>query len=251
MSTLQPIALAIAGFDPTSGAGVLADVRTFEQANVYPMAVLSANTIQTEDSFSSVQWEDDRYLINQLETLLKAYPISAIKIGIIKDLEVLQHCITLIKKLSPTTVIVWDPVLRSSSGFNFTELDTFELLTTVLKQIDLITPNYLEIHQLITTKDDAIQKAQTLSQYCDVLLKGGHNPNALGFDYYIHKEHIQTIAPTTLSDYPKHGSGCVLSSAITANIAKGYTILEAIQTAKLYVESFLNSNHTLLGYHAK
>lgn len=251
MSTLRPISLAIAGFDPTSGAGIMADIKTFEQAKVYPMAVLSANTIQTEDSFIDIRWEEDTYILNQLKSLLSSYNISAIKIGIIKDLYILLQCVNKIKTISPSTTIIWDPVLRSSSGFDFTEVNTLELLTTVLKQIDLITPNYLEIHQLITTNDDALHKAQILSQYCDVLLKGGHNPNALGFDYYIHKEHIQTIAPTILYDYPKHGSGCVLSSAITANIAKGYDTLEAIQTAKLYIELFLNSNHTLLGYHAK
>lgn len=251
MSTLRPIALAIAGFDPTSGAGVMADIKTFEQANVYPMAVLSANTIQTADNFIDIYWENDTYVLQQLKTLLQTYTVSALKIGIIKDLEILQRCITLIKETSPQTHIVWDPVLRSTSGFDFTELHSSELLTSILQQIDLITPNYLEIHQLVTTSDDAIQKAQTLSHYCDVLLKGGHNPNALGFDYYIHKKQIQTIPPISLSDYPKHGSGCVLSSAITANLAKGYTTLEAIQSAKLYIESFLNSNHTLLGYHAK
>ncbi|MFM9400582.1 hydroxymethylpyrimidine/phosphomethylpyrimidine kinase [Myroides odoratimimus] len=250
MSILRPIALAIAGFDPTSGAGVMADIKTFEHHQVYPMAVLSANTIQTEDNFIHVRWEEE-YTIRQLSVILENYTIAAIKIGIVKDLDTLKLYVDTIKGLSPTTKIIWDPVLRSSSGFDFQTIELIDSLTIVLQQIDLITPNYLEIHQLVTTNDDALQKAQRLSQYCDVLLKGGHNPNALGFDYYVSKEVIQTIPPTQLSDYPKHGSGCVLSSAITANIAKGDHTLTAIQKAKAYIETFFNSNHTLLGYHAK
>lgn len=250
MSILRPIALAIAGFDPTSGAGVMADIKTFEHHQVYPMAVLSANTIQTEDNFIHVRWEEE-YTIRQLSVILENYTIAAIKIGIVKDLDTLKLYVDTIKSLSPTTKIIWDPVLRSSSGFDFQTIELIDSLTIVLQQIDLITPNYLEIHQLVTTNDDALQKAQRLSQYCDVLLKGGHNPNALGFDYYVSKEVIQTIPPTQLYDYPKHGSGCVLSSATTANIAKGDHTLTAIQKAKTYIETFFNSNHTLLGYHAK
>lgn len=250
MSILRPIALAIAGFDPTSGAGVMADIKTFEHHQAYPMAVLSANTIQTEDNFIHVRWEEE-YTIRQLSVILENYTIAAVKIGIVKDLDTLKLYVDTIKGLSPTTKVIWDPVLRSSSGFDFQTIELIDSLTTVLQQIDLITPNYLEIHQLVTTNDDALQKAQRLSQYCDVLLKGGHNPNALGFDYYVSKEVIQTIPPTQLSDYPKHGSGCVLSSAITANIAKGDHTLIAIQKAKAYIETFFNSNHTLLGYHAK
>ncbi|MEK6511505.1 hydroxymethylpyrimidine/phosphomethylpyrimidine kinase [Myroides odoratimimus] len=250
MSILRPIALAIAGFDPTSGAGVMADIKTFEHHQVYPMAVLSANTIQTEDNFIHVRWEEE-YTIRQLSVILENYTIAAIKIGIVKDLDTLKLYVDTIKGLSPTTKVIWDPVLRSSSGFDFQTIELIDSLTIVLQQIDLITPNYLEIHQLVTTNDDALQKAQRLSQYCDLLLKGGHNPNALGFDYYVSKEVIQTIPPTQLSDYPKHGSGCVLSSAITANIAKGDHTLTAIQKAKAYIETFFNSNHTLLGYHAK
>ncbi|APA91351.1 hydroxymethylpyrimidine/phosphomethylpyrimidine kinase [Myroides sp. ZB35] len=250
MSILRPIALAIAGFDPTSGAGVMADIKTFEHHQVYPMAVLSANTIQTEDNFIHVRWEEE-YTIRQLSVILENYTIAAIKIGIVKDLDTLKLYVDTIKGLSPTTKVIWDPVLRSSSGFDFQTIELIDSLTIVLQQIDLITPNYLEIHQLVTTNDDALQKAKRLSQYCDVLLKGGHNPNALGFDYYVSKEVIQTIPPTQLSDYPKHGSGCVLSSATTANIAKGDHTLTAIQKAKTYIETFFNSNHTLLGYHAK
>lgn len=251
MSILRPIALAIAGFDPTSGAGVMADIKTFELNHVYPMAVLSANTLQTEDNFIHVRWEDKEYTLAQLSTLLDCYYITAIKIGIVRDLKTLQVYVDKIKEISPYTKIIWDPVLRSSSGFDFNTIDCANLLTTTLKHIDLITPNYLEIHQLVMTNDDAIHKAQYLSRYCSVLLKGGHNPNALGFDYYIVEGLIQTIPPTLLSDYPKHGSGCVLSSAITANIAKGYDTLCAIKKAKVYIETFLNSNHSLLGYHAK
>lgn len=251
MPILRPIVISLAGFDPTSGAGCTSDIKTFESHQVYGMAVLTANTIQTEDSFTTIRWEEQSYIIQQLTILFQRYTIAAVKIGIIPTIEDLIIYINLIKTLSPKTQIIWDPVFKSSSEFNFTSLDSIEPYKEIMSKLALVTPNYLEIHQFINSSEDAIQKAQQLSNYCNVLLKGGHNSNALGFDYFIESEIVHTLTPTILSDYPKHGSGCVLSSAIAANIAKGYTVLEASKRAKQYIESYLNSNHTLLGYHAK
>ncbi|MDR0229280.1 MAG: hydroxymethylpyrimidine/phosphomethylpyrimidine kinase [Flavobacteriaceae bacterium] len=251
MSTLRPIVISLAGFDPTSGAGFTADIKTFENHCVYGMAVLTANTIQTEESFVTIRWEDRVYISQQLTCLFQHYTVAAVKIGIIPCIEDLLIYVNLIKQLSPKTPIIWDPVLKSSSDFDFTTIDPAKVYQEILSKITLITPNYLEVHQFVHNQSDAIQKAQYLSKYCAVLLKGGHNSNALGFDYFIDNEKITTLSPSTLSDYPKHGSGCILSSAITANIAKGNSLIESIKKAKTYIESYLNSNHTLLGYHVR
>ncbi|MEC4115413.1 hydroxymethylpyrimidine/phosphomethylpyrimidine kinase [Myroides phaeus] len=250
MSTLRPIVLTIAGLDPTGGAGTLADIKTIENHSVLGLAVITANTIQTEENVLTVSWEKQAFVVQQLTTLLNRYKPDAVKIGVIPNSQDLLLYINLIKDKYPTTKIVWDPVFKATGAFEFTDNIEKKTLFQILNQIDIITPNYLEIHDLVQTNEDAIEKARQLSQHCTVILKGGHNENALGFDYLIHKQNIQTFAPKKLSDYPKHGSGCVLSSAIAANLALGEPIEYAMYNAKRYMEKYLESNHTLLGYHA-
>lgn len=112
----------------------------------------------------------------------------------------------------------------------------------------MITPNYTELLQ-VGKWDDPIESAKDLANYCAVLLKGGHNPVHPGVDYLFENTHIHALAPGTHNAFPKHGSGCVLSAAIAANMALGYTLYESCIRAKHYIEPFLNSHSSLLGYH--
>lgn len=91
--------------------------------------------------------------------------------------------------------------------------------------------------------------AAILSKYCAVLLKGGHNPEEIGVDYLYTANNILRLAPNNTSVFEKHGSGCVLSSAITANIALDQDLKTACTNAKKYTETYLQSNQTKLGYH--
>ncbi len=250
MSTLRPIVLTIAGFDPTGGAGTLADIKALENHKVLGLAVITANTIQTEENVLAVSWEKQDFVLQQLTTILNHYKPEVVKIGIVQNCQNLLLYINLIKDKYPSTQIVWDPVFKATGSFSFTDNADEATLHSILNLIDVITPNYLEIHDLVQSKKDALEKACELSQYCTVILKGGHNENALGFDYLIQKGNIQTYAPKKLSDFPKHGSGCVLSSVIAANLALGEPIEYAMYNAKRYMEKYLESNHTLLGYHA-
>ena len=119
----------------------------------------------------------------------------------------------------------------------------------ILEQIDLITPNYNEILQFSAAEKKPDLIAHELSKQCAVLLKGGHNPLAIGVDcLYVGKE-IFPLAPNNTLVFEKHGSGCVLSSAITANLAMGLDLKTACVNAKIYIETYLVSNPTKLGYH--
>lgn len=245
MSANRPFVLTVAGFDPSAGAGVLADIKTFEQRDVYGFAINTANTIQTEDTFSEIQWTDLAFVLKSIENLFDNYNISAVKIGIIPSLHYLKEIIFMIKKQSPTTKIVWDTVLKSTTNFDFLEVQNQEILIEILKKIDLITPNYDEIQilfpNLLKNKETIIHTA--------VLLKGGHDLNEKGVDYlYIENEKVQFL-PKTIQCYAKHGSGCVLSAAITANLALGMNLKAACKKAKIYTENYLLSNKTKLGYH--
>ena len=249
MSNNRPIVLSIAGFDPSGGAGVLTDVKTFEQHQVYGLAIITGNTIQTENEFIKMEWITIDFVLESMTILFNKYEIKAVKIGIVPTLEYLEQIVFQIKKLSQKAKIIWDTVLRSSTDFNFMDIENQIKLISILNQMDLITPNYKEILQLSTKGINAETIAKNISQHCAILLKGGHNSEALGTDFLFLKDEIFTLLPETKNIFSKHGSGCVLSSAITANLALGFDIKSSCKKAKMYIEKFLNSNNTLLGYH--
>lgn len=249
MSTNRPFVLTIAGFDPSGGAGVLADAKTFEQHRVSGFAINTGNTIQTENEFFEMQWTDLTFVLKSVEKLFQHYSIKAVKIGIIPSLDYLKEIVLLVKKLSPKTKIIWDTVLKSSTEFDFINIKNQAVLIEILKEIDLITPNYNEILQLSSEEINAETIAVDLSKYCAVLLKGGHNPDEIGVDYLYLENDFFRLTPNNTLIFEKHGSGCVLSSAITANIALEQDLKTACSNAKKYIETYLQSNQTKLGYH--
>nr|WP_294858833.1 hydroxymethylpyrimidine/phosphomethylpyrimidine kinase [uncultured Fluviicola sp.] len=250
MKYKHPIVLSIAGFDPTGGAGVLADVKTCEQHACLGMGILTSNTIQTETNFLSVNWFDKKSIIDQLMPILQSYEISAVKIGIIENLDSLSEVITTIKSVFPKIPIVWDPVLAASSGFELHPGWDTESLNRLLGMIDLITPNVNEAKRLAQVEDE-IEAGFHLARLTNVLLKGGHSSVRLGVDLLFEGGVPREIPSKSDSPElaPKHGSGCILSAAIASNLARGKHLFEACQEAKYYIEKRLSSNEHLLAYH--
>src|SRR5665647_366277 len=115
MKSNRPYCLSIAGFDPTAGAGVLADIKTVEMLDVYGMGIITSNTLQTDNLFIKVDWVDVETIKKQLETLMNTYDFKAMKIGLVQNFEVLSQIILLAKNINPNLKIVWDPILNSSS----------------------------------------------------------------------------------------------------------------------------------------
>jgi hydroxymethylpyrimidine/phosphomethylpyrimidine kinase len=254
MSANRPFVLTIAGFDPSAGAGVLADVKTFEQHRVYGFAINTGNTIQTENEFFEMQWTDLAFVLKSLKKLFDNYTIKAVKIGIVPSLEYLKQIVFTIKKLSPETKIVWDTVLKSTTEFDFLTIENRNELTEILNQIDLITPNFNEIKTIFPNFTPLSCFINSLSFIrgevnCSVLLKGGHNPDEMGVDYLYTENEVHQLLPKTGECYEKHGSGCVLSAAITANLALEQNLKTACEQAKIYTENYLQSNTTKLGFH--
>lgn len=252
MKYKRPIVLSIAGFDPTGGAGVLTDVKTFEQHRCLGMAVLTANTNQTETEFFSVEWLDKQTIVSQLLPILNTYEVSAVKIGIVENLETLLELLSLVKRAFPAIPIVWDPVLSASAGFELHASWNKELLNQVLGMIDLITPNVQEVRK-ITQLEDEIEASFQLAQVTHVLLKGGHSAVRLGVDLLFEGGIPgEVLSKGDLSKLtPKHGSGCILSAVIASNLALGKSLLESCQEAKQYIEKRLSSNTNLLAYHVE
>ncbi|WP_316635372.1 hydroxymethylpyrimidine/phosphomethylpyrimidine kinase [uncultured Flavobacterium sp.] len=248
MSKSRPFVLSIAGFDPTAGAGVLADIKTFEQHQVTGFAITTANTIQTENEFFEIEWTKLSFVIRSIETLFQNYKIKSVKIGIVPSLHYLNRILSTIKLLSPSTKIVWDPVLKSTTKFEFMAIENQLDLNRILSKIDLITPNYNEIEVLfpgfVSDKLWLLNKTST-----GILLKGGHNSAEIGTDRLFLKNEIIDLLPSEKNCFEKHGSGCVLSSAIAANLALNQTSKEACENAKTYIEKYLSSTSNLIGYH--
>jgi hydroxymethylpyrimidine/phosphomethylpyrimidine kinase len=249
MEANRPVVISIAGFDPCGGAGILADIKTFEQFKVYGLGISSAQTLQTENDFISIRWEAENDILQALETMLVHYDVKAVKIGIVENISTLNRIVAFIHQKDVAIKIIIDTVIKSSSGFDFWNEKTNETqLFETLSKSFLITPNYNEVLQLMPA-DNSKDAAQKLSAWCNVLLKGGHNKDEVGVDYLYTENNIKKLVATTTTANVKHGSGCVLSAAITANLGLDYDLVTSCTNAKKYIEQFLESNNTLLGYH--
>jgi len=245
----RPRVLSIAGFDPSGGAGVLADIKTFEQHKVLGMGVVTGLTFQNDSEFDGVKWIETAEIIKQIEVLTRKFKFEFVKVGMVKDLDTLDKIISFCKLQTADCQLIWDPILKASAGFEIHKNLDKEKLLSILKNIFLLTPNTQEINSF-TGLNDPMKSAEQLSTHCNVLLKGGHSEKKKGYDYLFTSEgKVFPFRPKKISETGKHGSGCVLSSAITANLAMGNNLQRSCLKAKDYVTKFLTSNKTLLGYH--
>lgn len=243
----RPNLLIIAGFDPSGGAGILADIKTCEALHCQAAAIQTANTIQTDNSFQSVKWEDASFVIEQLSSLLNRFSFDVLKVGIVQNWELLHEIIELVLAKNKETKVVLDPVLKSSTDYAFhenIEQNTFE---QVLAKTFLVTPNYNEIKS-IYPKLSVEETIEQLCSFTNVYLKGGHNKEKLGKDYlYTSNGKSFTLNPKLSPVFEKHGSGCVYSTAVSAYLAKGFPLLKSTYKAKRFTEKFLASDKSLIG----
>jgi len=240
--------MSFAGLDPSGGAGLLADIKTFEQHRVYGLGICTALTIQTASDFISVDWLSLPRILAQARPLLATETIAYCKIGIMADVQSLLELVRTIKFLSPGIRIIVDPVLKASAGHAFHSSIPQQAWLELLPELYLITPNYHEA-MLLTGLDDGDAAAKQLSAHCAVLLKGGHHQARPGEDTLYNGNEAHLFPAGKQQVYPKHGSGCVLSAAITANLALGHSLPDACANAKEYTENLLSSHFSLTGYH--
>lgn len=237
--------LTIAGFDPSGGAGVLADCKVFENQKMLGMAVVTANTVQTEDTFFAANWISAEVIEQQLQVLLYRYSFDWVKIGLIENATILEKIIHLLKAANPKTKIIWDPVLAASSGGDF-DLTRFNSWDSFLSVLYAITPNTLEYAALFNQLD-----AKTLAKRYQlaIYLKGGHAIKK-GVDYlYTPLGQCHTLNPKAICELDKHGTGCIFSAAWLSYLALDFPVLKAAFRAKKYVSTCLSSNESKLAYH--
>lgn len=242
--------LTIAGLDPSSGAGITSDIKTFEAHNLYGLSVCTAVTVQNDIEFKDCVWIKKKVILNQIDILFKRFPISVVKIGIIESWDHLIEVIQTLKQLNSKVKIVLDPILTASAGFRFHNTQDIEVFEMVLHHCDFITPNYDEIQELFPDKTME-ETIAFIADRTNIYLKGGHRTDKKGWDELYYRKIAKLDIPpiTNKPVFEKHGSGCVLSASLAANLAHDMPLIEVCKNTKRYTEQFLNSNSSLLGSH--
>ena len=239
------IVMSIAGVDPSAGAGVFADLKTFQAIGVYGTGIVTALTSQNPYKFFSTQPVSGEYIAEEIDSVLDAYDIEYIKTGMLYSPEIIKLVSKKIKEYDLKAVV--DPVMVATSGGNLTREDLADALNRyLLPKSILTTPNISEAEKLtgfkIRTKEDAIKASEKIN--CDSLITGGHldGINTINIDGEI------TIVKQELIDTDNlHGTGCNLSAAIVAYLAKNNDLLTSIQKALDYVyEGIKNGNYGTL-----
>lgn len=248
MAGKRPYVLCIAAHDPSGGAGLTADVKTCEKNKAYALTVCTGITIQNDVDFKCTEWVSLEKIISQIDILFKRFCPDVAKIGLLKDAETLARIVMHLKDKNPKIRIILDPVCKASAGFSFSREDEQKEWRNVCKELFMLTPNLSE-QALLCPELDVLKADSIKSLGCYVYLKGGHSEHHLGKDYLFYNDKVYPYRASKGKFHEKHGSGCILSSAIAAFLARGFPVVKACRKSKNYIEKVLKSNSGLLGYH--
>jgi hydroxymethylpyrimidine/phosphomethylpyrimidine kinase len=255
------VALTIAGSDPSGGAGIQADLKTFHQRGVYGTSVLTLVTVQNSCKVSAIHILDPGIVAAQLDAVLEDIPPGAAKTGALGDIEIVRLLVE--KAGSFSFPLVVDPVMISKHGRPLmTEQARIELAERLLPKASLATPNLHEaavlagmpVHDIAGMKD-AAKKIVSLGAKA-VLVKGGHLKEDAIDVLYWKKEFYYYSAPRIETPHT-HGTGCAYSACITAELAKGREMPEAVDIAKRFITLAIQTNPNLgkgcgpVNHHAK
>jgi len=239
-------ALTVAGSDCSGGAGIQADLKTMTMNGVYAMSAITALTAQNTTGVRAIQESTPEFLKQQLDAIFQDIYPDAVKIGMVSSCQLIRVIADRLKYYDAKNVVV-DPVMVATSGSALMKTDAVRTLVEELIPLaSLVTPNVPEAEILsgltIKTKEDMITAAKQLGDryHCAVLLKGGHSINDANDLLYANGELIW-FEGKRIDNPNTHGTGCTLSSAIAANLAKGFTLADSVQRAKNYISGALGA----------
>ncbi|MBF0568865.1 MAG: bifunctional hydroxymethylpyrimidine kinase/phosphomethylpyrimidine kinase [Nitrospirae bacterium] len=234
-------ALTVAGLDPCGGAGIAADLKVFRSLNVHGMAVASSLTAQNTLGVEGVYGVDVAIFERQLTVLLDDIIPDALKTGVLCNAELVGILVDVIKKYNLPNLVV-DPVAVSSSGKEMLDVEAVAVIKRdLLPLTKVFTPNIFEAAlfsgRRVETESDIMEVTKSLHAMgcAAVVITGGHLRHAAADTYYDGTNFIKIETP--LYDGSYHGTGCVFSAAITANLALGHNCPDAVKMAKLTVEA--------------
>ena len=239
-------ALSIAGSDSSGGAGIQADIKTMAMNGVFAMTAVTALTAQNTTGVRAIQESTPDFLREQIDAVFEDIRPDAVKIGMVSSSELIRVIAERLRHYKAENVVV-DPVMVATSGAKLISDDAVETLCTVLLPLaDIITPNIPEAKVLsgveINTADDMETAAGILGDKfnCAVLIKGGHNLNDAN-DLLWRNGDCRWFSGKRIFNPNTHGTGCTLSSAIAANLAKGFDTDESVRRAKDYISGALGA----------
>jgi hydroxymethylpyrimidine/phosphomethylpyrimidine kinase len=241
--------LTIAGSDSGGGAGIQADLKTFSALGCFGTSVITAVTAQNTMGVRSVHGIPGEIIKDQIQAVLEDIKPVAIKIGMINRAEVVQVIERELKAYDRSVPVILDPVMVATSGDRLIEPDTItQLIERLFPLVSLVTPNIDEAiilsGQEIYSLDDMIAAGRKIIEKGAkaVLIKGGHLLGPVIYDVFISENDDPVVLESAfISSKNLHGTGCTLSSAIAAEMAKGNNLLAAIKNAKNYISQALQS----------
>lgn len=242
-----PIVLTIAGSDSSGGAGIQADLKTFSALGVYGASVLTALTAQNTQGVSAIHPVPAEFIAAQLDAVFDDLDVKAIKIGMVGSAEAVSAVAEKLRALDGVSTVL-DPVMVATSGAPLLDADAEQALREKLVPLaDVITPNLEEAARLLGEKVPASGEGEMQAHAARlmelgpraVLVKGGHGGSEEAVDILREGETVTRLTATRLKTRNTHGTGCTLSSAIAAELAKGAGLEQACASAKRYLTGAL------------
>ena len=249
---MTAIAVTIAGSDSSGGAGIQADLKTFSALGVYGASVITALTAQNTRGVSGIHDVPPAFITAQIDAVFSDLEVGAVKIGMLSQPEAINAVAAGLKRYEVKNVVL-DPVMVAASGDRLLAPEAVEVLRRVLiPGATLITPNLPEAAALLgglegTTEPEMKDQAQQLLDLGAkaVLLKGGHAEGAESVDFLVQPTSVARLAADRIATVNTHGTGCTLSSAIAAGLAKGLSLAEAVREGKAYVTAAIAASGKL------
>ena len=245
-----PVVLSIAGSDSSGGAGIQADLKTFSALGCYGATAITAITAQNTQGVHSQLAIDPQIVYDQIIAVIDDLHPSFVKIGMLSNVDIVLAVADALSKYSLS--IVLDPVIVSSSGHRLLSVEAQkEVLKKLIPLSTLVTPNIPEMIALTNMPLSSITEKESAARYIldfgakNILIKGGHEEGNEKCDILFSKSsgtiQSQFFTAQTINTKNIHGTGCTLSSAITAFMARGLTLIEAIDEAKKFITSAIRS----------
>jgi len=239
-----PVALTIAGSDSSGGAGIQADLKAFAALGVYGASVITALTAQNTTGVSGIHAVPAEFVTAQIDAVFSDLDVGAVKIGMVAEPPVIDAIVAGLRRWSPKHVVL-DPVMVATSGDRLLVPEAVEALRSRLVPLaSVITPNLPEAAALldepVAESEAAVEEQgrRLLRMGCKaVLIKGGHGEGAESIDYLVTSSGAIALSAPRIATRNTHGTGCSLSSAIAAGLAKGEDMETAVRNAKAWVSA--------------
>ncbi|MEM0895830.1 MAG: bifunctional hydroxymethylpyrimidine kinase/phosphomethylpyrimidine kinase [Verrucomicrobiota bacterium] len=246
-----PVALTIAGSDCSGGAGMQADLKTFTAFGVYGLTAVTGVVSEVPGKVSRIEAVGPSFLRDQLELLFEAFPVAAVKTGLLCSAPLVTATCDFLESLGDRLPpVVVDPVMVATSGDPLLATDAISAYQERLFQLaSLITPNLSEAGYLLQQEVTSLDAMKIASRELhkrhgtDVLLKGGHLTGEVATDLLVHHQGEEEFSAPFTRGVNTHGTGCTYSAAIAAGLACGHDLISSIEHAKAFVSATIAHYH--------